>query len=43
MDTDGTIFGDIEQGDVEIARELPRPEGRGFPRHRQNLHHRYVM
>jgi uncharacterized protein (TIGR04255 family) len=19
--------------------ELPRPEGRGFPRHRQNLHH----
>lgn len=23
--------------------ELPRPEGRGFPRHRQNLHHGYVM
>ena len=23
--------------------ELPRPEGRGFPRHRQNLHHGYVV
>jgi hypothetical protein len=23
--------------------ELPPPEGRSFPFHRQNLHHRYVM
>ena len=25
------------------SSELPCPEGRGFPLHRQNLHHRYVM
>jgi hypothetical protein len=23
--------------------ELPRPKGRGFPRHRQYLHHGYVI
>ena len=28
---------------ISISRELPRPEGRSFPRHRQNLHHGYVM
>ena len=26
-----------------VRSELPRPEGRGFPRHRQNLRHWYVM
>jgi hypothetical protein len=27
----------------DLTSELPRPEGRGFPLHRQNLHHDYVM
>jgi hypothetical protein len=26
-----------------FVSELPRPEGRGFPLHRQYLHHCYVM